>query len=78
MRRVTANILEDIQSVTEGFTSSQLYGANLLGRALGHEIQANRGYVTGVMVAAVPAMLQFNATQQCIVRAGVSDILRGA
>lgn len=78
MRRVIPNILEDIQSVTEGFAAGQLYGADLLGRALGHEIQANGGYVTGIMVAAVPAMLQFSATQQCIVRAGVSDILRGA
>ena len=78
MRRVTANILEDIQSVTEGFTSSKLYGANLLGRALGHEIQANRGYVTGIMVTAIPAFRQFTITEECIVRAGVTDILRGA
>ena len=78
MRRVIANILEDIRYVTEGSETGARYGADLLGRALGHEIKANNGYVTGIMVAAIPAVNQFTIGQQCTVRAGVTDILSGA
>ena len=78
MRRVIPNILEDIHYVTEETATGQRYGADLLGRALGHEIQASGGYVTGIMVVTVPAVNQFTVSQQCMTRAAIADVMRDA